>query len=70
MDDEAGGDELGEQVVRRRAGQTEVAGQRRGRHRARLPRQRLQQHERVPGGGDAGRSAWAALVRSRRHPVS
>ena len=50
VDDEAGGHELGEQVVGRRAGQAEVARQGRGRDGAGLARQGLQQGQRLPGG--------------------
>jgi len=70
VDDEAGGDELGEERVGRRAGEAEVAGQRGGRHRARLPGERLEQRERLPGRGDTGRRPHALLARRPRHPVS
>jgi hypothetical protein len=43
-------------VVRRRAGQPQVAGQHRGLHRPRVLCQRLEQGERGPGGWNAAGS--------------
>jgi hypothetical protein len=51
--DETGGDQLGQQVVGRRARQTEVPGEGGRGDGTGLPGQRLQEGERLAGGGHA-----------------
>ena len=76
VDDEAGGDEFGQEVIGRGAREPELTGERGGRHRARLPGQRLQQREGLPGRGDATGPARPAclghrdtLARRANHPA-
>src|SRR4051812_33096727 len=67
MDDEAGVDELAEQVVGRRAGEPELPGQGGGRNRTRLTSERLQQPEGVPGRRNARhRASWARIASTTR----
>ncbi len=70
VDDETGGDQLGQQVVGRRAGQAEVAGQRGRGDRAGLASQGLQQGQRVACRGNARCGPAAAAQDRLRHHAS